>query len=59
MSFIGTRPRLNIVVFPTYIAQNESGESYKYFDLKKKKKKSLGVGKLPIRYLKKVTIFNA
>lgn len=28
MSFIGTRPRLNITVFPAYIAQNESEESY-------------------------------
>lgn len=37
MSFIGTRPRLNIAVFPTYIAQNESEDSYMYFDLKKKK----------------------
>lgn len=30
MSFIGTRPRLNTAVFPAYIAQNESEESYMY-----------------------------
>lgn len=27
---IGTRPRLNTAVFPAYIAQNESEESYMY-----------------------------
>lgn len=30
MSFIGTRPRLNIAVFPAYIAQNESEENCMY-----------------------------
>lgn len=54
MSFIGIRQKLNIAVFPTYIAQNESEESYMYFDLKKK---SLGVGKLPCRYFKKESYY--
>lgn len=44
MSFTSTRPRLNIAVFPTYIAQNENEESYTYFDLKQQQQKIISGG---------------
>ena len=58
MSFIGTRPRLNIAVFPTYIAQNKSEESYMYFDFFFLNHWEWGSFLSDI-YKKKVTIFNA
>lgn len=53
MSFIGTKPRLNTAVLPTYSAENEGEERCILIS-------KMLRGKFPLRYLKeKVTIFNA
>lgn len=53
MSFIGTKPRLNTAVLPSYSAENEGEERCILIS-------KMLRGKFPLRYLKeKVTIFNA